>query len=163
MFATLIWLSGVLLPIFIFCTMANVGMTQDPRRIVAYWKNWPFYLKMLLANFAAAPTIMYCLLQLWQLSPQYEAALLVFSICAGAPFLIKLTKIAKGDLAFAAGLLVLLHADHGSPHRSGCSGQRTRHRRGSHPGHAPAAWAQAPRRESCQEVTHCRYVRETNG
>src|SRR6476620_2525083 len=108
MFATLIWLSGVLLPIFIFCTMANVGMTQDPRRIVAYWKNWPFYLKMLLANFAAAPTIMYCLLQLWQLSPQYEAALLVFSICAGAPFLIKLTRAAEHDLALGAATMMLL-------------------------------------------------------
>jgi bile acid:Na+ symporter, BASS family len=63
MLETLIWLSGVLLPIFIFCTMANVDMTQDPMRIVAYWKNWPFYFKMLLANFVAAPTIMYLLLQ----------------------------------------------------------------------------------------------------
>ena len=109
------------------------------------------------------PLLAYFVSRLLSLEPAIAIGLLLAATAAGAPFLIKLTKIAKGDLAFAAGLLVLLHADHGSPHRSGCSGQRTRHRRGSHPGHAPAAWAQAPRRESCQEVTHCRYVRETNG
>ena len=77
-------------------------------RIVAYWKNWPFYVRMLLVNFIAAPVIMKLLLLLWPLAPQYEAALLVFSICAGAPFLIKLTQVSEHDLALGAATMMLL-------------------------------------------------------
>lgn len=53
MFDFMIRVSQLALPVFIFLTMANVGLTQDPARIVRYWKNWPFYLKMLAANFIA--------------------------------------------------------------------------------------------------------------
>jgi bile acid:Na+ symporter, BASS family len=108
MFDFMIGLSGLALPVFIFSTMANVGMTQDPKRILQYWRDWPFYLKVLVANFILAPAVMWGLLQLWPLPPEYMAGLFVFSLCAGAPFLIKLTEISEHDLALGTATMMLL-------------------------------------------------------
>ncbi len=108
MFEFMIRLAQIALPIFIFCTMANVGMTQDPKRIVEYWRNWPFYLKMVAANFVAAPALMWLLLQIWPLSPVFMAGLFVYATCAGAPFLIKLTAVSEHDLALGAATMMLL-------------------------------------------------------
>lgn len=108
MFDVMIGLSQLALPVFIFCTMANIGMTQDPKRIIRYWRDWPFYLKMFLANFVAAPAIMWLLLQIWPLPPDYIAGLAIFSLCAGAPFLIKLTATSEHDLALGAAIMMLL-------------------------------------------------------
>lgn len=108
MFEIMIRISQLALPVFIFATMANVGMTQDPRRIIGHWAAWPFYLKMLVANFVAAPAVMWLLLQLWPLADVYTAGLAVFSLCAGAPFLIKLTAVSEHDLALGAATMMLL-------------------------------------------------------
>lgn len=108
MYDVLIDISQIALPIFIFLTMANVGLTQDPATIVERWKNWPFYLKMLIANFLAAPALMWLLLSVWDLSPEYTAGMFVYSMCAGAPFLIKLTATAEHDIALGAATMMLL-------------------------------------------------------
>lgn len=108
MFDFMIRVSQLVLPVFIFCTMANIGMTQHPSRIVKYWKDWPFYLKMIVANFAAAPAVMWLLLQIWPLRLDYMAALDVYSLCAGAPFLIKLTSTSEHDAALGAATMMLL-------------------------------------------------------
>lgn len=108
MFEFLIQSIDILLPIFIFCAMANVGMTQDPKKIVGSWKDWRFLTKMALANFVAAPAIMILLLLFWPMPESYKAALFVFSLCAGAPFLIKLAEASGRDIALAAGSMMAL-------------------------------------------------------
>ncbi len=108
MFELMVRISQLALPVFIYCTMANVGMTQHPRRIARYWGDWPFYAKMIAANFIAAPLVMWLLLKLWPLEPQFAAALVVYSLCAGAPFLIKLTATSKHDVALGAATMMLL-------------------------------------------------------
>lgn len=108
LFDFMIRVSQLALPVFIFSTMANIGMTQDPKRIVKYWRDWPFYLKMLSANFVAAPATMWLLLKIWPQPTEYAAGLAVFSMCAGAPFLIKLTSTSKHDLALGAATMMLL-------------------------------------------------------
>ncbi len=108
MFDLMIGLSQLALPIFVLCAMANIGMTQEPKRIIQYWRNWRFTAKMLAANFIAAPAIMWLLLQIWPLPPDYHAGLAVFSLCAGAPFLIKLTLASEHDLALGAATMMLL-------------------------------------------------------
>lgn len=108
MFEFMIRLSQLALPVFIFATMANVGMTQKLSRIVEYWGEWPFFLKMLGANFIAAPVVMWLLLQIWPLPAELAAGLAIFSLCAGAPFLIKLTATSEQDLALGAASMLLL-------------------------------------------------------
>jgi BASS family bile acid:Na+ symporter len=76
--------------------------------ITGHLKNYPFVLKMLLANFVLAPLLMIVALYLMPFNPALKAGLLIFSLCAGAPFLIKLTQTAKQDLALGAAVMMLL-------------------------------------------------------
>jgi BASS family bile acid:Na+ symporter len=88
--------------------MLNVGLTQKPAAIAGHLKNWPFVLKMLAANFIFAPLLMIGALYLASFSPAFKAGLLIFSLGAGAPFLIKLTQTAEHDLALGAAVMMLL-------------------------------------------------------
>ena len=95
-------------PVFVICTMLNVGLTQKPSAISEHLKNWPFVVKMLAVNFVFAPLLMIGALYLAPFNPAFKAGLLIFSLGAGAPFLIKLTQTAKHDLALGAAVMMLL-------------------------------------------------------
>ena len=95
-------------PVFVICTMLHVGLTQKPSAIAVHLKNWPFLLKMLAANFIFAPLLMLGALYLVPFNPALKAGLLIFSLGAGAPFLIKLTQTAEHDLALGAAVMMLL-------------------------------------------------------
>jgi BASS family bile acid:Na+ symporter len=98
----------ILAPIFVVSTMLNVGLTQKLSDITRHLKNYPFVLRMLLANFVFAPLVMILMLYLAPFDPALKAGLLIFSLCAGAPFLIKLTQTAKHDMALGAAVMMLL-------------------------------------------------------
>lgn len=108
MFDLMIQLSQLALPVFIFSTMLNVGMTQDPQRIIRHWRDWPFILKVLLANFVGAPLAMWLLLRIFPMTDIFDAALLLFALSAGAPMLIKLTAVSGHDIALGASTMMLL-------------------------------------------------------
>lgn len=95
-------------PVFVICTMLNVGFTQKPSAIAEHLKNWPFMLKMLAANFIFAPLLMIGALYVAPFDPAFKAGLLIFSLGAGAPFLIKLTQTAEHDLSLGAAVMMLL-------------------------------------------------------
>jgi BASS family bile acid:Na+ symporter len=98
----------IVAPIFVVSTMLNVGLTQKLSDITSHLKNYPFVLKMLVANFIVAPLLMIGALYLAPFDPALKGGLLIFSLCAGAPFLIKLTQTAKHDLALGAAVMMLL-------------------------------------------------------
>ena len=98
----------ILVPLFVIATMLHVGLTETPARILASLGKWPFVLKMLVANFVLAPALMYAILRVTSFDPAIDAGLLVFSVCAGAPFLIKLTQMAEHDIALGAATMLLL-------------------------------------------------------
>src|SRR5678809_752947 len=95
-------------PVFVICTMLNVGLTQKPSAIAGHLKNWPFVLKILAANFIFAPLVMMGALYLVPFDPQLKAGLMIFGLGAGAPFLIKLTQTAEHDLALGAAVMMVL-------------------------------------------------------
>lgn len=95
-------------PIFVISTMLNVGLTQKLSEIVGHLKNWSFVAKMLVANFVLAPLVMYLMLYFAPFEPTLKAGLLIFSMCAGAPFLIKLTQTAQQKIALGAAVMMLL-------------------------------------------------------
>ena len=95
-------------PVFVICTMLNVGLTQKLSAIAAHLKNWAFVLKMLAANFVFAPLLMIVALSLAPFDPALKAGLLIFSLGAGAPFLIKLTQTAEHELSLGAAVMMLL-------------------------------------------------------
>ena len=95
-------------PIFVICTMLNVGLTQKPAAIARHLKNWSFVLRMLLANFVLAPLLMVIALYFAPFDPALKAGLLIFCLGAGAPFLIKLTQTAEHDLSLGAAVMMVL-------------------------------------------------------
>ena len=97
-------------PVFVICTMLNVGLTQKLSAIAAHLKNWPFVLKMLAANFIFAPLLMIVALYLAPFDASLKAGLLIFSLGAGAPFLIKLTQTAEHELSLGAAVMMVLMA-----------------------------------------------------
>ena len=48
------------------------------------------------------------ILQIFSLSPPLEIGLIIFSMAAGAPFVIKLTQFSEHDIALGATLLIVL-------------------------------------------------------
>ena len=95
-------------PVFVIATMLNVGLTQKPSAIAAHLKNASFVVKMLAANFIFAPLLMIVALYLAPFHPSLKAGLLIFSLGAGAPFLIKLTQTAQHEVALGAAVMMLL-------------------------------------------------------
>jgi BASS family bile acid:Na+ symporter len=75
-----------------------IAPLRDVRRVVL----------SLLANFLLVPLIALALAAILRLDEPFGVGLLVLGSAAGAPFLPKLTQLAKGNLAFAVGLMVLL-------------------------------------------------------
>jgi bile acid:Na+ symporter, BASS family len=100
----------IVAPIFVISTMLNVGLTQRLSDITGHLKDYPFVLKMLLANFVLAPLVMILILTFTSFDPALRDGLLIFALCAGAPFLIKLTQTAEHDVALGAAVMILLIA-----------------------------------------------------
>jgi bile acid:Na+ symporter, BASS family len=100
----------IVAPIFVISTMLNVGLTQRLSDITGHLKNYPFVLKMLLANFVLAPLVMILVLTFTSFDPALRDGLLIFALCAGAPFLIKLIQTAEHDVALGAAVMILLIA-----------------------------------------------------
>jgi BASS family bile acid:Na+ symporter len=101
-------LTQVVAPVFVISTMLNVGLTQKPADILEHLSNWPFVLRMLLGNFVLVPLVAYVILTRADFDLALKVGLFIFSLCAGAPFLIKLTQISQNDLALGAATMMLL-------------------------------------------------------
>ena len=62
----------------------------------------------LVINFIAVPLVVWGIQAVMNLDQDIYAGLLLLATAAGAPFLPKLTQVAKGNAAFSVGLMVLL-------------------------------------------------------
>jgi BASS family bile acid:Na+ symporter len=101
-------LAEVAVPVFVVSTMLNVGLTQKLSVILGHLQERAFFAKMLIANFVAAPALMIVVLRITSFDRALEAGLLLFGLCAGAPFLIKLTQASQHELALGAAIMMLL-------------------------------------------------------
>jgi bile acid:Na+ symporter, BASS family len=108
MFEFFVSLSHIAVPIFVISTMLNVGLTQQLSNILKCLQKWHFFVRLLIANFILAPLLMFVILYHTPFEPPIKAGLLLFSLCAGAPFLIKLTQTSQHDLALGATAMMLL-------------------------------------------------------
>jgi len=102
-------LTSYALPVFVISTMLNVGLTQKPSAILGHLREWHFLVRMLLANFVIVPALMYTLVNLvGDYGPAESAGLMIMGVCAGAPFLIKLTQTSENDIALGATVMLVL-------------------------------------------------------
>jgi BASS family bile acid:Na+ symporter len=76
--------------------------------IVAPLRNWRLVMLALVANFVVMPFAALALARILGLEESMAIGLLLLGLAGGAPFLPTLAQIAKGNLAFSVGLMVLL-------------------------------------------------------
>lgn len=96
---TLVFAVSSMLATGLALTVAQIWdpLRRNPRRVVL----------ALVASFVIVPGVAWGLAGLLD-NREYAAGLVLFASVAGAPFIVKLTEIAEGDLALATGLIVLL-------------------------------------------------------
>ncbi|HNJ81063.1 MAG TPA: hypothetical protein PLK38_05830, partial [Methanoregulaceae archaeon] len=97
---------GVL--IFIVTSMLGMGFNLTIPQILNPLKNRKLLIMALVANFVLVPVLALLIVWIIPLSEGLQIGLILVGFAAGAPFLPKLVQLAKGDMAFTAGLMVLL-------------------------------------------------------
>ena len=94
--------------VFVLTSMFGTGLSLTIPQIAEPLKDWKLVLLALVANFVLVPALAYAIALILNLSEGLRAGLIILAACAGAPFLPKLAGVAKGNLAFSVGLMVLL-------------------------------------------------------
>ncbi len=93
---------------FVVTSMASAGLGLGIRDVIAPLRRIRLVLLALLANFVIAPAIALALTEAMSLDRPFAIGLLLLGGAAGAPFLPKLAELARGDLAFSVGLMLIL-------------------------------------------------------
>jgi BASS family bile acid:Na+ symporter len=93
---------------FVVSSMLAMGASLAVSQITDPLNNIRLVSFALLANFVLMPLVAFALAKVLWLDESFGVGLLVLGCSAGAPFLPKLAELAKGNLAFAVGLMVLL-------------------------------------------------------
>ena len=93
---------------FVVSSMMAMGVTFTVRQILDALRDVRLVLLALLANFVAMPLVALALDKMLRLDEPLGVGLLLLGAAAGAPFLPKLTELAKGNLPSAVGIMVLL-------------------------------------------------------
>jgi BASS family bile acid:Na+ symporter len=94
--------------VFVVSSMLAVGLSLTLGQILAPLRNGRLVSLALLVNFVLIPLTAFLIAKLLYLDQPLGVSLLLLGTAAGAPFLPLLARIAKGNLAFAVGLMVLL-------------------------------------------------------
>ena len=94
--------------VFVVSSMLAMGVGLTVRQIITPLHNRRLIVLALLGNFVLMPLGAVILSTVLRLDQPLGVGLLLLGPAAGAPFLPKLAEIAKGNLAFAVGLMVLL-------------------------------------------------------
>jgi bile acid:Na+ symporter, BASS family len=98
----------VALLVFVVSSMLAVGLSLTVAQILAPLRNARLVILALVANFVLMPLAALLIARVFRLDQPLGVALLLLGGAAGAPFLPKLAGVAKGNLAFSVGLMVLL-------------------------------------------------------
>ena len=93
---------------FVVSSMMAMGVGFTVRQIIDALRDVRLVLLALLANFVAMPLGALALDKMLRLDEPLGVGLLLLGTAAGAPFLPKLTELAKGNLPFAVGIMMLL-------------------------------------------------------
>lgn len=94
--------------VFVISSMLSMGLSLTITQIIEPLKNTRLVLLALLANFVLVPLVAYIITLVLPLDDSVSIGLILLSTAAGAPFLPKLVQVAKGNIAFSVGLMVLL-------------------------------------------------------
>ena len=93
---------------FVISSMLAMGVGLSISGIIHPLRNPRLIAFALLSNFVLMPLCAYALSTLLRLDQPLGVGMLLLGCAAGAPFLPKLAELAKGNLPFAVGTMVLL-------------------------------------------------------
>jgi BASS family bile acid:Na+ symporter len=94
--------------VFAATSMMAVGLSYTFQQLIAPLRSPRSVLIALFANLIAVPLLALVVVRVLDLAPPLALGLLLVAASTGAPFVLKLTHLARGDVRLAAGLLVLL-------------------------------------------------------
>jgi len=94
--------------VFVVGSMLALGLGLTMPRIIEPLKDGRRVALALLANFVLVPLATYGILQVIPMEEGTRIGLVLLATAAGAPFLPKLAEVARGDIAFSVGLMLLL-------------------------------------------------------
>jgi BASS family bile acid:Na+ symporter len=100
--------SNVAMLSFVVSSMLAMGAGLLVAQIIEPLRNARLVMLALAINFIFMPIVAFALASALRLDASFGIGLLVLGCAAGAPFLPKLAELAKGDLPFAVGTMVLL-------------------------------------------------------
>jgi len=103
-------ISRLAMLLFLVASMLGVGLSVTVSQVIAPLRSARLVVTALLANFVIVPLAAVAIVKLFRLDEPFAIGLLLLGLAPGAPFLPKLAELAKGDLAFAVALMVLLMA-----------------------------------------------------
>ncbi len=101
-------LLSVAIVVFSACTMLVVGLGHTLRDVFGPLRDARAVIRALVANFVLVPLLAYALVRVIPLQQPDVIGLMLIAMAAGAPFLIKLTAAAGGNLPLSASLTMLL-------------------------------------------------------
>ena len=104
----LITLAQLSVLVFVVSSMLSMGLSLTMAQVIDPLKNRRLIIMAMVANFVLVPALAYIITIILGLNEPLSIGLILLSTAAGAPFLPKLVEVAKGDLAFSVGLMVLL-------------------------------------------------------
>jgi BASS family bile acid:Na+ symporter len=93
---------------FIITSMLAMGLSLTIKQILDPLRNTRLVLLALLANFILVHGLAYLITLVIPLDEGLATGLIIVGAAAGAPFLPKLVQMAKGNIAFSVGLMILL-------------------------------------------------------
>jgi len=93
---------------FVVASMLSVGLGLSLAQILEPLRSARIVLCALVANFVFVPTLGYLITRTIALPQSLAIGILLLGTGAGAPFLPKLVEFAKGSVALAVGLMVML-------------------------------------------------------
>jgi len=93
---------------FIVSSMLSMGLNLTVNQIVEPLKDIKLVILSLIANFIIVPLLVFGVIYVIPLGEGEKIALILISVAAGAPFIPKLADIAKANVPYSIGLMLLL-------------------------------------------------------
>jgi len=94
--------------LFVVGHMLAMGLSLTPRMIIEPLRDLKLLFLTFLANFIIIPAVVIGLTSVLPLPEDVAVGMTILALSAGAPFVPKLAKIAKGDVALSVGLMTAL-------------------------------------------------------
>jgi BASS family bile acid:Na+ symporter len=100
--------ANVAVLVFVVSCMFTAGLGLTVREVAAPLRRTRLVALAIIANFVVAPAVALALTEIIPIARPYAIGLILLGGAAGAPFLPKLAELARGDVAFSVGLMLLL-------------------------------------------------------